>query len=332
MNTPANSTTREMRKNNIALVIRTLKALGAATKGEVAANTGLSAATCGAVLNELATSGEVLTLEREASRGGRPAQRYACNPDFFSVLSLYAAGSDEAAELVWSVTSATGEPLDSGDMPFIPLTAERFYQQIASLLAVFPVVQAIGIGLPGVIVDGVVTSCDISLFTGMAVTAEIASRSGRFTEMGNDINFTAWGFYRSNCPGVKAPVAYIFKPDVPCTGCGMVINGQVLTGANNFAGEVSHLPFTPGITLSLTEELAHIVVSLAALINPVMVALSGTRLNQSQLPEIVQICQKHIPEKHLPALIYRPSIRQDYLQGIAELTLENYNHHRLFGE
>ncbi|BCQ47669.1 hypothetical protein ERHA55_51960 (plasmid) [Erwinia rhapontici] len=44
----------------------------------------------------------------------------------------------------------------------------------------------------------------------------------------------------------------------------------------------------------------------------------------------MQICQQSIPQKHLPALIYRPSIRQDYLQGIAELTLENYNFHRLF--
>jgi len=32
----------------------------------------------------------------------------------------------------------------------------------------------------------------------------------------------------------------------------------------------------------------------------------------------------------LPALIYRPSIEQDYLQGIAELTLESYNFHLTF--
>ncbi|BCQ47667.1 hypothetical protein ERHA55_51940 (plasmid) [Erwinia rhapontici] len=67
MNTPLNRTTREMRKNNVARVVRTLKSLGPATKGDVAAQTGLSAATCGAVLNELTLSGEVLALEHEAS-------------------------------------------------------------------------------------------------------------------------------------------------------------------------------------------------------------------------------------------------------------------------
>lgn len=329
MNTPLNRTTREMRKNNVARVVRTLKLLGPATKGDVAAQTGLSAATCGAVLNELALSGEVLALEHEASRGGRPAQRYACNPDYFSVLSLYAAGSDDDAELVWSLTSATGGLLASGDRPFMPLTIETFYQLIDTLLPEFPGVQTIGLGLPGVIVDGVVTSCDISLFTGRHIVEDIRIRSGCFTEAGNDINFTAWGFYRSNCAGVSAPVAYIYKPEVPCTGCGIVINGQVLTGANNFAGEVSRLPFSAsGITLA--QELANIVVSLAALINPVTVALSGPRLSEAHLPDIMKICQQYIPQKHLPALIYRSSIRQDYLQGIAEQTLENYNFHRLF--
>ncbi|WP_421507904.1 ROK family protein [Erwinia rhapontici] len=329
MNTPLNRTTREMRKNNVARVVRTLKSLGPATKGDVAVQTGLSAATCGAVLNELTLSGEVLALEHEASRGGRPAQRYACNPDFFSVLSLYAAGSDDDAELVWSLTSATGGLLASGDRPFMPLTIETFYQLIDTLLSEFPGVQTIGLGLPGVIVDGVVTSSDISLFTGRHIVEDIRIRSGCFTEAGNDINFTAWGFYRSSCAGGSAPVAYIYKPEVPCTGCGIVINGQVLAGANNFAGEVSRLPFSTA-ALTLTQELANIVVSLAALINPVTVALSGPRLRETHLPDIMQICQQSIPQKHLPALIYRPSIRQDYLQGIAELTLENYNFHRLF--
>lgn len=330
MNTPLNRTTREMRKNNIALVIRTLKSLGSATKGDLAAHTGLSAATCGAVLNELSESGEVLALEREVSRGGRPAQRYACNPDFFSLLSIYAAGSDDDAVLVWSLSSATGDPLGGGEMPFLPLSAGTFYQKITSLLDAYPSVQAIGIGLPGVIVEGRVTSCDITLFVDMPVAQEVSARTGRFTETGNDINFTAWGFYRSSCADISAPVAYIYKPEVPCTGCGMVINGQVLTGANNFAGEVSHLPFDQGTAPGLTEELAKIVVSLAALINPVTVALSGPRLTEAQLPDILRLCQRYIPEKHLPSLVYRPSIRQDYLQGIAELTLQNYNHQRLF--
>lgn len=330
MNIPVTHTTREMKKNNIALVTTTLKALGTATKGDLALQTGLSSATCGAILNELSLTGELLALELEASRGGRPAQRYACNPEFFSLLSLYAAGSDEDAQLVWSLSSAVGDTLAGGEMPFHPLTPETFHQLIDTLLRRWPNIAAIGIGLPGVVVDGVVTSCDISLFSGLAIVKDVAMRTGRFVEAGNDINFTVWGFYRSDCAGVSAPVAYIYKPDVPCTGCGMVINGQVLHGANDFAGEVSRLPFQTDAGLPLIDEMAKIVISLAALINPVKVALGGTRLKASHLHEIRERCLANIPAQHLPKLVYREEIRQDYLQGISELTLKNFLHYRLF--
>lgn len=332
MNTLLNRNTREMKKSNIALVIGMLKSLGSATKGELAQHTGLSSATCGAVLNELSLTGEVLALELEASRGGRPAQRYACNADFFSLLSLYAAGSDAHAELVWAVSSATGEILAQGEMPFLPLTIETFDGLIASLLAAYPGIRATGIGLPGVVVDDVVGYCDITLFTGMPIVQRVVQQTGLFTQAGNDLNYTVWGFYRSSCAGVSAPVAYLYKPDLHCTGCGMVINGQVLTGVSNFAGEVLHLPFNVEAEPPLLEGMAKTIVSLTAIINPLTVAVAGVNIRASHLPEIRQICLNYIPEKHLPALTYRDSIREDYLQGIAEQTLQHYNHYRLYAD
>ena len=86
--------------------------------------------------------------------GGRPAQRYAYNPDYFSVLSLYSQGSDAAAQIIWSVNSATGVSLAQGEVRFLPLSLETFYQQIAGLLADYPNIKALGIGLPGVVVKG----------------------------------------------------------------------------------------------------------------------------------------------------------------------------------
>ncbi|MBK0000922.1 ROK family protein [Erwinia sp. S38] len=332
MNTPLSRTTREMKKSNIALVIGMLKSLGTATKGELAQQTGLSSATCGAVLNELTLTGEVLALEFEASRGGRPAQRYACNPDFFSVLSLYAAGSDARAELVWAVSSATGNLLAQGEMPFLPLTVETFDTLIASLLAKYPGVRVIGIGLPGVVVDDVVGYCDISLFSGLPIAARTARQTGCFTQAGNDLNYTVWGFYRSSCAGVSAPVAYLYKPDVHYPGCGMVIDGKVLTGVSNFAGEVLHLPFNVEGEPPLVEGMAKTLVSLTALINPRTVAVAGDNIRADHLPEMREICLRYVPEKHLPELIYRDSIRQDYLQGIADRTLQQYNYHRLYAE
>ncbi|WP_037032899.1 ROK family protein [Rahnella sp. WP5] len=332
MFTPLNRTTREMKINNVVLVTNALKSLGSATKADLAVATGLSIATCGAVLNELSLRHEVLALELEVSRGGRPAQRYAYNPDFFSVLSLYAQGSDAAAQIIWSVNSATGESLAQGEVRFLPLMLATFYQQIESLLADYPNIKALGVGLPGVVVKGTVATCDITVFAGVAIEQQLRDRFGLYVQVDNDMNYTAWGFYRSSCAGVTAPVAYVFKPDVPCLGCGMVINGQVLQGASQFAGEVSNLPFEHLNTLPVAEEMAKVIVSLTAIINPVTIALSGPKISEALIPQLTVLCQQYIPAQHMPELTYRPSMRKDYLQGITELTLHNYNLYVAFGE
>jgi len=331
MTTPLNRTTREMKINNVVLVTNALKSLGSATKADLAGATGLSIATCGAVLNELSLSREVLALELEVSRGGRPAQRYSYNPDYFSVLSLYAQGSDAAAQIIWSVNSATGESLAQGEVSFLPLTLDTFFQQIARLLAEYPGIKALGIGQPGVVVKGTITTCDISAFAGVALEQQLRERFDVYAQVDNDMNYTVYGFYRSSCDGTTAPVAYVFKPDVPCLGCGMVINGQVLRGASQFAGEVSNLPFENMDKLPVADEMAKVIVSLAGIINPVTIALSGPKINEALIPQLLQRCHQYIPAQHMPTLTYRPSMRQDYLQGITELTLNNYNRHVAFG-
>lgn len=329
--TPLSRTASEMKISNVVLVANALKSMGSATKAELARDTGLSIATCGAVLNELSLSREVLALELDVSRVGRPAQRYAYNPDYFSVLSLYAQGSDTAAQIIWSMNSATGGRLAQGEVGFLPLTLDRFYQQIAGLLVLYPSIKAIGIGLPGLVVKGTVATCDISAFAGVAVEQQLQARFGVYVQADNDMNYTAYGYYRSSCRGVTAPVAYIFKPDVPCLGCGMVINGQILHGASQFAGEVSNLPFKDMDKMPVVDEMANVIVSLAAIINPVTIALSGPKISEALLPQLLEHCHQYIPAQHMPTLIYRPSMRQDYLQGITELTLINYNQHVAFG-
>ncbi|MGC6389999.1 ROK family protein [Ewingella sp. S1.OA.A_B6] len=331
MITPLNRTTREMKINNVVLATHALKSLGSATKAELASATGLSIATCGAVLNELSLSREVLALERDISRGGRPAQRYAYNPDYFSVLSLYAQGSDAAAQIIWTVNSATGGSLAQGEARFMPLNLDTFYQLIARVLAEYPNIRALGIGLPGLVMKGTLATCDISAFAGVPVEQQLRERFGIYVQVDNDMNYTAYGFYRSSCAGVTAPVAYIFKPEVPCLGCGMVINGQVLQGASQFAGEVSNLPFVDMDKLPVADEMAKVIVSLVAIINPVTIALCGPKISEALLPELIERCHQHIPAQHMPVLTYRASMRQDYLQGITELTLNNYNRHVAFG-
>ncbi|NAW01283.1 ROK family protein, partial [Salmonella sp. hn-h4] len=91
---------------------------------------------------------------------------------------------------------------------------------------------------------------------------------------------------------------YIFKPEVPCLGCGMVINGQVLHGASQFAGEVSNLPFVDMHKLPVADEMAKVIVSLAAIINPATIALSGPKISEALIPALIERCHQYIPAQH----------------------------------
>ena len=332
MNTPVTRTTREIKKHNVVLVINALKALTSATKAELAANTGLSIATCGTLLNELCLTGEVMALAQDVSSGGRPAQRFACDPSFFSLLSLYVEGTTEQSRIVVSVSSALGEVLEQWDQSFEFLTLTQFTDTIREAIARHPAIRAIGIGLPGVISEGEVLACDIPLFEGLKLTEQLRQQFGIFVEAANDMNYSAWGFYRNSCPQEQAPLAYILQPEQHCTGCGVVINGQVLQGASHFAGEVSFLPVAQGSEVPVTTKMVNIIRSLVAVINPATIALSGVRISPEDIAEIRRQCLVTIPQKHMPQLVYRQSIQPDYLTGIAELTLANFQHQRIFAD
>jgi hypothetical protein len=332
MNTPVTRTTREIKKHNLVLVINGLKALTSATKAELAARTGLSIATCGTLLNELCLTGEVMALAQDISSGGRPAQRFACDPSFFSLLSLYVEGTSEQSRIVVSVSSALGDVVEQWDQSFEFLTLAQFTDTIGEAIARHPAIRAMGIGLPGVVAEGEVLACDIPLFEGLKLTEQLSQQFGIFVEAANDMNYSAWGFYRNSCPQEQAPLAYILQPEQHCTGCGVVINGRVLQGVSHFAGEVSFLPVPQGIEVPVIAKMVNIVRSLVAVINPATIALSGVRISPEDIAEIRRQCLVTIPQKHMPQLVYRQSIQPDYLTGIAELTLANFQRQRIFAD
>ncbi|OON37972.1 transcriptional regulator [Izhakiella australiensis] len=329
MQIPLTRTTRDMKRHNVLEIIETLRRLGSATKAELAAHTGLSIATCGSVLNALCARQDVMTLTLEASRGGRPALRYACNPDCYSLLCIYAEGSDAGASIVRALFSATGELLVEDKTDFLPLRPETFYASVASALERWPNIRAIGVGLPGVVADGAVLTCDISSFIGVEIEQRLRQQTGCYVRADNDMNFAAWGLYRRHCPPGSDPVAFINFPGDVCTGCGLVVNGQLLQGASYFAGEVDKLPNPVYPQIPVAENLADILTALIAIINPATVALTGGALTQEAIEAARVLCAQRIAQRHLPTLVHRASMHKDYLCGIAELTQHSFSMQRL---
>lgn len=339
MTTVLINTTKQMKQKNIMLVASTLKSLTSATKGDISTHTGLSLATCGTILNELCAKGEVIEESLDESRGGRPAKRYKYNASYFSVLSIYVEGIGNSGIISSALTSADGKKIKEYNEVYSDFTVDKLILHIQNIIGKHSNIKAIGLGLPGVVVDGKVLTCDIVNLEGLAITELLSHQLGIFVQVGNDMNYAAFGFYRHNCRNISDPIAYIYMPPRHCAGCGIVISGEMLRGGSQFAGEVSKLPFYDNLeneanhntqnNLAL-EKLVHIASSLIAIINPTTIAISGSTISQSCIGELTVKLLEKFDSKHIPHFVYRDSIKSDYHYGISEYTLDAYNNFRVF--
>ncbi|SFN41483.1 hypothetical protein SAMN05216516_10739 [Izhakiella capsodis] len=114
----------------------------------------------------------------EAFRGGRPALRYALNPDCYSLLCFYAEGNDSSARIVRALFSATGgrRSEDRGDVQ--QQQPEAFYASVTLALKRWPNIRAIGAGVSGGVADGTVLSNDISSFSGLKIAQTLSQQTG----------------------------------------------------------------------------------------------------------------------------------------------------------
>ncbi|CNC43813.1 putative ROK-family transcriptional regulator [Yersinia frederiksenii] len=333
------NTTKQMKQKNIMLVANTIKSLVSATKGDISIKTGLSLATCGTILNELCVKGEVIEESLDQSRGGRPAKRYKYNASYFSVLSVYVEGVGNSGMISSSLTSADGKKIEEYNEVYHDFTVDKLMLHIQNVIDKHSNIEAIGLGLPGVVVDGKVLTCDIPRIEDLAIAELLSHKLGIFVQVGNDMNYAAFGFYRHNCRNINDPIAYIYMPPRHCAGCGIVISGEMLRGASQFAGEVSKLPFYDDLEneasnnaqINLTlEKLINITSSLIAIINPATIAISGSKISQHCIDELSAKLLEKFDSQHIPHFVYRDSIKSDYHYGISEYTLDAYNNFRVF--
>ena len=90
-------------------------------------------------------------------------------------------------------------------------------------------------------------------------------------------------------------------------GVGTVINGQLITGKTNCAGEIQYLPLSNEDQLKLLqtphgtiELLSKIVVCLTAIVNPEIVAISCTNLEKAS--DLDETLESMVPAKYLPKI------------------------------
>src|SRR5258708_6489158 len=159
--TTAHRTTRDLRRGNRATVLRRLYFDGPSSRLDLAARTGLSAATVGNVMSELMKDKIVIQTGQLDSDGGRPSVVVQVNPKHAAVIGVDVGETGAAIELFdlnLHKLAAVDKPLHlprESPGSLVALIAEGVNELIKEAGTPGRHLLGIGVGVPGVVVhDG----------------------------------------------------------------------------------------------------------------------------------------------------------------------------------
>ena len=322
--------TTQIKQNNINLVKSVLRADGAGTKLSVAASTGLSVSTCNTLLNHLLSIGELIEVPNPYNHIGRPAKAYGLNPDYAHSGCILLLADPQQPQLVSAIYNLRGDQLYRAAVPVPQVRQELLPAAIADLRRRDARIRRVAIGVPGIVSRaGHILYCDAPELTGWRITEELEAAHGCQILIENDVNAIAYGLKGAQADGDGATVVANFSHGV-CPGCGIVMNGKIVRGQTNFAGEISYqfprasrqqqiLALSdPATQLPL---ICSLLLSVITVINPASIYLTGDLFTQPLLEQVTETCLQYVSQENLPSFLLLSDSTSCYLNGLLELTL-----------
>ncbi len=327
--TPISGNALTMKEININLVRRALKAQRQATKHQIAAATGISTVTVGSILQDLMAANEAFPAGFAASSGGRPAQIFRFNENHAHVLILFTHEQNGLDMLYLRVVNLFGACIHEEDTPLDTIDLRTFEPPIDTALEAHPSIQAIGFGLPGVVMDGSFQSGDYPGLVGVALLPHYAARYGRPVILENDVNAASVGHVKHAQIDSPAALVYFYFPQKYRPGAGICINGMLYRGLNNYAGEIGDLPsdvdwLDPALyadAAKVSDAIARLVIMTSSLLNPHSIVLAGDFLTDAHLAIIQRHCAAQLAPNARPPIHLARDFTLDYQRGMIAETL-----------
>lgn len=325
---PIINNTARVKQVNVELVKTALKALTCGTKLTIANATGLSVATCGNILNELLDRGEVMEADFEQPNGGRPARRFMYNANFAYIACIYVSNEGGVCRTTHAITNLMGEIIEEQSIVVNVINYDVIDHLIETLIAKYENIKALGIGIPGIVQRGIIGDGDITELIHVPLAAQLQAKYNLEITVENDMNLTVYGFYQAQNYEEDQTIAVVIFPQNNCAGAGIMVDGHIMRGATNFAGEVSYLPFDrsleqPTESLTISPFMVKTIASIIAIINPKTIVITGGQVPPQRFEDLAAECAKIIPPAHMPQFILQEDMQTAYLNGLIALTLES---------
>ena len=229
-----------------ARALLSLISVGAMSRGDLGERLGLSPATTTRTVRPLIEAGLIEEQPPvEVGGPGRPTRLLAVVPNSATV-----AGIKLTADRLYAVqTDPLGEVLIDDSLPLIETDAESVTSLIASVVMRLAErsgrrPDAIGISLGAAVVGR--RTVVVAAFLGwrdVPLAAMVTEATGLPCAVANDVRAFAYAEAWFGAGRGKSPFALVTLG--AGIGCGIVVGGEILSGAKGAAGSVGHLPVDP---------------------------------------------------------------------------------------
>lgn len=320
---------KELNKNNVR---KQLRIMGKATKPELAVQTGLSVVTVNSLIGELVKDGEVKRGECVPSNGGRPSTQYIYNENYKYAVIIYGHQSNNENLIQLLVVNLYGKCIERKKAYFSKVEVNSFDSWLTEIFEKYGEEERIGLiafGLPGEEVNGIITINDYPAIVGKEFMKHYKEAYRVPVIFENDVNAAVSGYYFYGISEDVKHVVGMYFPRIYGPGAGIIINGEIYRGANNFAGEFARLPIAYSWEgLDYTDEkqviayIGQLLSILCCVLAPDCFVLYGDFWTTDIKKGLEKAVSELLKQQFQAKLVFQESLEEDFEQGMIKLALD----------
>ena len=317
--------TSKLKNENQLKILSEIKQGKLLTTKQISSTVGINIVTVGTILKDLIKQDILLTKDKISQGKGRPTTQYQLNPNYFHFLSLILYRKESKTNFILRILDAHKNVLTFSE-GVIDLVTKDGIISILNKELHSSTIKLIIITVPAVVSNDQIVESDIIELKHMNLQKEVEEQLGISTVIKNDMNCCAQG-YHLNHPIYKN-ISYLFLVKDGGPGCGSIVNGQLLEGKSQIAGEIIYLPFLEffekGRVDYSMENVAKTIACLVSILNPEKILITGDAVVDMDILKLNSYCQKYLPNQFIPKLEMKSDYFSDYYKGINEIAINEF--------
>ena len=343
-----------IRRYNLDLIRDLILTNGPVTKVELSRLSGASVPTVNKIVNQLEANGEICRIDEETNTLGRKAISYIVNKEAGYFIVFFVQNGCITAGLANYFGEILEKEVCRPDLTSLDAVNRAIFGLADNYLKKIPTgkLNAIGVGVPGVIdpQNIIMAIPTVPCWEGIDLISLLEERYHVPVFLENDVKLMTVGLYKGEFRDRFRNMVFLYVSEG--LGAGIIINGRLYKGSNNFAGEygfmvpdfeksLSHPDWTGDLEVKLRpfgenksvispqsgddraflcRIFSGVITNFIAVLNPDAISICAPDITENDLAEIRKMTIARVPDSCMPELSIMDE--GDYgINGVVELCM-----------